>query len=204
MPLYNPIQPVKHPGFIVGRSYPTVESPTTSAAAYGGTLETQMALYPFYIPQAVTVSALQSRVATGVALSFAKHGVWAHSYVTGRPTGLALTPISTNTAYDYTVSSTNIGVSGVSHTFTPNWYWVGFAATAAAPNTWCITGGNGAGHWPTYLLGRTNIGANTINAVSTGFVYASDSILTKDLTGATFSDLGGVSGQLPVFNFLVA
>lgn len=182
-------------GYFSGNYYGTWGGSINTATAYGATLDTLIALYPFSVRQSIAPATIAVRTLTGAASSAIKIGIWAHSYTTTRPTGLALTGLVSNTGQATTSNGSNAEIATTGTLLAGVPYWVGVAVTTAAPT---FESCSSAGSPIEGVIGRTALGAGVRVYFTTSYAYSGD-ITTLDLTGATFT---GVSANgVPVVYF---
>ncbi len=179
----------KTPGIVSGRFYSTFRGNTSSSAAVT-ILDTKIFLYPFYIDTPISPSALSIRVITaGAAGSAVKLGIWANGS-NGRPTGLALTGLVSNTGQATTSTGANAAITATG-TLDVGWYWFGAAFTTAAPV--CLSTGITVLELDA-LQGRTTLGTNDVGGITAPYTYSTD-ITTLDLTSATWTDAIAPAGN---------
>ncbi len=188
------ILPPPHPGFRASAFLPTADASSSNTTAVT-TLDTVIYLYPYRLALPITVVSLSVRVSTGAAGSAVKMGVWNNDRTLGRPTGLAITGLVSNTGQATTGNNTNAQITGLSKTLPPDWYWFGSAFTTLGPQCMSVSGSGGV-YQLNELLMRSALATNVVAGLSAPYTYATD-ITTLDLTGASFTDVSGAAG-IPV------
>lgn len=179
----NPIEPGSFfPGYVSTRLYPLTESniaPSTAVPAAD-----LLYVYPFRVYRDITPSSLRTRVITGGASSAVKLGIWANNPATGRPTGLPLAGLVSNTEQSTATSSTDAQIATTGRLLAGQVYWFGAVFKTTLPVMTSITSPNSL-HT---LLGRASLGIVFVCGLSTPFVESGD-ITALNLTGVTWTDV---------------
>lgn len=190
---------ILHAGYgdVVGQSVSTVS--LNGSSATGAAAADTLYLYPFPWFGGRAIQALFGRVMSGGTTSNAKFGLWANASPKGRPTGLPLA--SNNTGAATTTPAT------ISQAVTPvmpaaGVLWVGVVQDGAPTAGWQAVIPSGFDRsslfpvdaYSVLLRGAAN---NGLHGISTPLTYASD-IGATDLTGATWTMVGGNAGIIPI------
>lgn len=177
------------PGYVTGRFYPITEANLASATAVPSA--DLLYVYPFRVPRDIVPSSLRTRVVTGGASSAVKLGIWLNDPATGRPGGLPLTGLVSNTEQSTATSTTDAAIATTGRLSADLVYWFGSVFKATLPTMLSVTAPN------TYTgaLGRTSMGIVQTCALSTPFVQSGD-ITALDLDGVTWTDVNGAGAPL--------
>jgi hypothetical protein len=164
-----------HPGYIAGKTYTMLDAGTVSNLAVGA-IDT-VYLYPFRVFAPITFTAGAIRISAGGVGSSVKSGIWAHSYVSGRPLGAPLVYDNTGAA---TTGTGQIAIA-LAGSLLPGFYWFGTKFTGTLPTAQSIV-------TPTYLVPNGGAGStvglsasdtysNNISALSFSEGYASFTVV---------------------------
>lgn len=168
-----------HPGYIAGRTYPTLRVlPDTAVAVTAVDL---LYFYSFMLPETLNFTAASMRVGTGGAASSVKAGIWANSPLSMRPLGAPL--YRDNTGVATATSSTNIVPAlGRGTLLRDVIYWFGSKYTGTLP---MMYGLRGADTYSSWLVGSSG---PQFSALSYADAYANG--LPAIVEGAAFTNVG--------------
>lgn len=162
----------RHPGYLSGRFYPTwFDGAYTTASAFAGGTNGPLTVYPFELPQPLTVVGLYVRVLTGAASSNVKLGIYAHDPVTVRPaSGAPLAALNTSQAT--TTSTANAGTTlGASVALPAGVYWAAVICDNASGPT-CM-GLSASTLRTSYLIGRSTLNSAPAAGLTLSSAYSS-------------------------------
>lgn len=168
-------------GYVVGNWYLPIGPSFHVSGANGGI--GSIRLYPAFIKDTVTLSALGVRISTGSAGNV-QAAIYANNAATGRPTG---NPLASTASMATTSSATNVNAA-VSVQLTQGLYW--FATNIDNTGATLISPGTTAPFVSTVIGSATqSSGLSSGGSVTVGLSTPSTFGTWPDLTAATFTEV---------------
>lgn len=184
-------------GYQSGRFYSVGAATAAVGTAYGPSLDTQMALYPFTVQDSpLTAVSLNVRTVTGVASCSIKMALYANNPATSRPTGVPIAGSNTGQSCASSTTTQSVTISPSVVLIPGQIYWAAVAVSTGASTfvSLSIAGTVQVGAFSMFgQMGSASVTSAFVVGWLTSYTFASN-ILTTDLTGATFAApaVGGI------------